>query len=84
MQAVEKQYECTGNRGIRFCEDKYPSGMLPASEFTPKALHSGTCKTCRKAMNDIRSHLYAYAGTTSEMYYKLPKNVRDKIYNVIW
>ena len=84
MNIAEKLYECTGNRGIRFCEEEYPSAWLPATEFTPKALESGTCKTCRKAMNDVRAHLYAYAGTTSEKYYGLPQNVRDKIYNVIW
>jgi hypothetical protein len=84
LLGITPGFECTGNRGIRFCEDNYPSGMLPESEFTPKSLHSKTCTVCRKAMNDVRSHLYDYAGTTSDKYYALPKNVRDKIYNVIW
>ena len=84
LMGLTSEFECTGNRGIRFCEEEYPSGMLPASEFTPKSLHSGVCKTCRKAMNNVRKHLYSYAGTSAEEYYKLPGNVTTKIYNVIW
>jgi len=81
---IYAHHECTGNRGIRFCADKYPSGMLPTDEFTELSVDSGTCRTCRKAMNDVRKHLYAYAGASSEEYYRLTQSVRDKVYGVIW
>ena len=84
LKIVSRLYECTGNRGIRFCDSDYPSGWLPESEFTENSLDSGTCRTCRKAMNDVRKHLYAYAGLTSDAYYMLPDNAKAGIYNLIW
>ena len=77
-------YKCTGNRGIRFCADKYPDGMLPEWEFTPSSVESGICKSCRGAMNDVRKNLYSHSGLKAKQYYKLDKEIRDTIYDFVW